>query len=240
MKLVGSIALVTGANGGLGLEIVNALVNAGTKKVYAAHIDKDVTKLKNIGSKVKLIQLDVTDDRQINDAVGLCSDVNLLINNAGVNYKTGLISAKNLNNARHELEVNYFGPLKMCRAFTPIIESNDGGMIVNIISSLAYVSIPEMGSLCASKAANRLLTQGVRAEVKSRGVHVMGVFPGSVKTEMVPLGMTMPDDVAKRIIEAINKNVEDLYPTKDATQMMLKLKSDPKAVELEYAKRLPK
>lgn len=240
MDLKNAVALVTGSNRGIGMEIVRALVGAGVKGVYAAMRDPAKGEALFADSRVTPVALDVTDEELIATAVESCNDVDLLINNAGVNLRTGFIAAKDLENARRELEVNYFGPFRMCRAFAPVLAANGGGMIVNVISSLAQVCIPEMGSLCASKGAYFLLTQGVRAELRANGTHVMAVFPGSVKTDMVPYGEAMPEDIAAAIVEAIGDEVEDLYPSDQARRMMMELKQDPKAVEREHAKRLPK
>ena len=240
MDLKNAVALVTGSSRGIGLEIVKALLAAGAGKVYAAMRDPAVGEALFADKRVTLVALDITDAELVASAASTCEDVDLLINNAGINLRTGFIAATDLANARRELEVNYFGPFRMCRAFAPVLASNGGGMIVNVISSLAHVCIPEMGSLCASKGACFLLTQGVRAELRANGTHVMGVFPGSVKTDMVPYGEAMPEDIAAAIVQAICDDEEDLYPSDLARRMMAGLKDDPKAVEREHAKRLPK
>ncbi len=72
------------------------------------------------------------------------------------------------------------------------------------------------------------------------GTHVMAVFPGSVKTDMAPYGKAMPEDIAAAIVQAIRDDEEDLYPSDQARRMMAELKEDPKVVEREHAKRLPK
>lgn len=240
MDLKNAVALVTGSSRGIGLEIVKALLAAEPKRVYAAMRDPATGAALFADSRVTPVALDVTDEKLIAAAANACEDVQLLINNAGINLRTGFIAATDLKNARRELEVNYFGPFRMCRAFAPVLAANGGGMIVNVISSLAYVCIPEMGSLCASKGAYSLLTQGVRAELRANGTHVMGVFPGSVKTDMVPYGEAMPEDIAAAIVQAIRDDEEDLYPSDQARRMMAGLRDDPKAVEREHAKRLPR
>ena len=87
------------------------------------------------------------------------------MNNAGINHHQGVLAATDLEAARAEMETNYFGTLAMCRAFAPVLKANGGGAVINMLSILARVNLPAMGSLCASKAAALSLTQCVRAEL---------------------------------------------------------------------------
>lgn len=162
MKIKDSIALVTGANRGIGKAFVDALLNMGAKKIYATA--RDVTALAELaaaeGERIVALQLDVTKPEMIDAAVKKAGDVTLLINNAGVAMYEGLISADDLKAARAEMEVNYFGPLNMIRAFAPSLAANGGGGVVNIASIASYVNFPALGSYSASKAAVHSLTQG--------------------------------------------------------------------------------
>src|SRR5207249_1180510 len=156
MNVTGSVALVTGANGGIGRALVAALLAAKAARIYAATRDPAATA---VPGTVPL-KVDVTTLEEVAAAVRAAPDVTLLINNAGVNFNTPLLKIASTDNARTEMEVNYFGTLAMCRAFAPMLARNGGGVIVNMLSILARVNLPLMGSLCASKAAALSLTQG--------------------------------------------------------------------------------
>jgi short-subunit dehydrogenase len=82
------------------------------------------------------------------------------------------------------MEVNYFGLLRMCRAFAPILAANGGGTLINVLSILSRVAHPAVGSYSASKAAAFSLTQAVRAELQAQGTRVIGVLPAYVATDM--------------------------------------------------------
>ena len=240
MDISNSTILITGANRGIGRRIVDSLLTAGAPRIHAGA--RDPAKLGALveNERIVPIALDVTRPEQVAAAAERCADVTLLINNAGVNRNRPLIAEPEaLDNARAEIEVNYLGTLSMCRAFAPVLKANGGGMIVNILSAIGRVSLPALGSYCASKAAEYSMTQGVRAELAAQGTHVMGVLPGAVDTDMTPGGDARPEDVAAAIVEAIADDVEDLYPDAMAQGLSEGLARDAKAVEKEMAAYLP-
>lgn len=185
-SVAGSVALVTGANRGIGAAFVQELLAAGAQRVYAAA--RNPQSLAEIAQKDKRIipvQLDITDDASVRAAAQQLKDVNFLVNNAGVSYNARIIAADDatdIGDARAEMEVNYFGLLRMCRAFAPTLAANNGGVLINVLSILARVASPIHGSYAATKAAAFSLTQSVRAELKHQGTLVIGVMPGYVET----------------------------------------------------------
>jgi NAD(P)-dependent dehydrogenase (short-subunit alcohol dehydrogenase family) len=185
MRLENAVALVTGANGGIGQYYIEALRIAGVARIYAGA--RNPNSLTEIVAKdpqrIIPISLDIVDEQSIIAAAEKCKDVTLLINNAGIGLLKSLISATDLKSARSEMEVNYFGTLAMCRAFAPVLKSNGSGAIVNMLSILGKVNFPMNASYSASKAAAILMTQGVRAELAAQGTLVVGVMPGTVDTE---------------------------------------------------------
>ena len=188
MEIKGSVALVTGANRGIGRSFVEALLARGAAKIYASA--RRPERLADLAERHKGIvvslKLDITQPADISTAARQCRDVQLLVNNAGINLQAGLIAANDLAAARAEMETNYFGPLAMCRAFAPILAANGGGAVVNMLSILARVNLPMYGSLCASKAAALSLTKGVRGELAKQGTLVVAVMPGAIDTRVVP------------------------------------------------------
>lgn len=244
MKIEGSIALVTGANGSIGKSFVEELISIGVAKIYACVRSAEaLAEINSLDTKVVVpIQLDITDKESISKAVACCQDVNLLINNAGVSFDKGFIAASDMTNARAEMEVNYFGTLSMCRAFAPILKVNNGGAIVNILSILAKVNVPLSGSYSASKAAALSLTQGIRAEVADQNTLVVAVMPATVDTELsknYPPPKVAPNMVAKASLQAVIDGIEDIYPGEQATTLAKQLVINPKEVEKQFAAFLP-
>ena len=245
MKIHGSVALVTGANRGIGRAFVEALIARGAKRVYATA--RDPAKLKDLEAahpdKIHVLTLDITKPAQVAAAASQAGDVNLLINNAGINRKKGLIAAPVLDDARDEMETNYFGTLSMCRAFAKILKHNGGGTIVNMLSIIARVSLPAYGSLCASKAAGLLMTQGIRAELSRHHTKVIAVMPGAVDTDMerdFEGPKENPADVANASLQAVEDQAEEVYPGGMAQGVSQGLATDPKAIEREFAAYLPR
>ncbi len=243
-NISGCVALVTGANRGIGREFVNALANRGAKKVYACARSTDgvADLVNNHPGAVEAIELDVTDHEQIAEVAQQCDDVTLLINNAGINRLNAFVAGDDISAARAEMETNYFGTMAMCRAFAGVLGQNGGGAIANILSILARVNLPMMGSLCASKAAGLSLTQGVRAETAKQGTLVLAVMPGAVDTDMsrdFPPPKMLPSEVAEQTLDALESGLEELYPGDMADGVSKGLDADPKGVEKDFAQYLP-
>lgn len=245
MKIEGSIVLVTGTNRGIGRNFVMAALDKGAAKVYACARDTNAVAdlFKAHGGKVVPVQLDVTKPEQVAAAAQKCGDVSLLINNAGANGAAGALSAKDMNESRREMEVNYFGLQSVCRAFAPMLKKNGGGAIVNMLSVVSRVNIPLLGSYCASKAAAWSLTQAVRAELAAQGTLVVGIFPGAVDTDMAK-GMDMPKlnpmDVAKIALDAVASGTEDVDVGEMSQGVAASvMNANFKAVEKQFAAYLP-
>jgi len=241
----GAVALVTGTNRGIGPETVKALLAAGAAKIYCGTRDqKKIAKLvASAPKKLVPLLLDITKPGEIAAAAKACPDVTLLVNNAGINFNTPLMGIAGTENTREEMEVNYFGTLAMCRAFAPILKKNGGGTIVNMLSILAHVNLPLMGSLCASKAASLSLVQALRAELAAQGTHVVGVLPGAVDTDMtkgVEVPKMQPAEVAQAIVHGLEYGLEEIYPGDMAAGVATGLALDPKAVEKQFAGYLPR
>jgi NAD(P)-dependent dehydrogenase (short-subunit alcohol dehydrogenase family) len=235
MDLHGSVALVTGANRGLGLAIVEALLQAGVAKVYAAARQPSAIAIPD--PRIVPLLLDVADPAQIAAAAGRAVDVQVLVNNAGVTAVQPLLDGSDPRGAELEMRVNYFGTLDMCRAFAPLLVSNGGGAIVNVLSILGRVPSPRLGGYSASKAAAVSLTQSIRAQLAASGTLVIGVLPGFIDTDMarrVTAPKLSPQAVANTIVEALLDGVEDVYPG-TAADIEQALRKDPKAVERQFA-----
>jgi len=236
MNIKGSVALVTGANRGIGEAYVAALQARGAGKIYAAVRDPSGY---SAPDGVEVITLDVTKPDQVEAAAKACGDVTLLVNNAGVNFNAPLFADDAMSNARTEIEVNYLGTLSMVRAFAPVLKANGGGCIVNMLSIIGRVNLPALGSYAASKAAEYSMTQGVRAQLAAQGTLVVGIMPGTVDTRMTPGGETKPPTVAEAALDAVEAGEEDVYPGGMAQGVSQGLAADAKAVEKDFANYLP-
>jgi len=248
MKIKDSIVFVTGSNRGIGKSYVKALLNHGAKKVYAGM--RDVGAFNQIASewpeqhrrKVEPVVIDITNEGHIRSAVAKAGDVDLLINNAGIANFAGLISADNLDAARQEMEVNYFGTLRVTRAFAPVLKKNGGGALVNILSVASLGNFPVLGSYSASKAALHSLTQGIRAELAAQGTQVFGVFPGPIETDMAKdfdMEKSSPDVISEGTLKAIEQDEENIFTDPMAVQFRKDYFADPKALEAQLSTFLP-
>ncbi|UXA13838.1 SDR family oxidoreductase [Mycobacterium sp. SMC-8] len=172
-------ALVTGANRGLGRRFAEQLVARGAK-VYAAARRPETIDLPGVVP----IPLDITDPESVHRAAELAPDVTVVINNAGVSTRAGLLDGP-LDDIRLEMETHYFGTLAVIREFAPVIERNGGGSILNVLSVLSWLHPPTSGAYSAAKAAGWAMTDAVRQELAPRGVHVAALHVGYMDTDMV-------------------------------------------------------
>lgn len=244
MLVKGKNVLVTGANGGIGSAFVKELLKRGASRVYAAARNTDsVSHLKQLDpERVVVVELNIIDAPQVARAANICSNVNILINNAGVNRGSWLTAPGGQEDVRDELEVNFFGTLAVCRAFAPKIEANGGGAIAIVSSIAGLVNMPVMGTYCVSKAAVHSMIQGLRGEFASKGITVNGIYPGPVDTRMtegLEAPKATPEQVAVVSIDGIENGAEDIFPDPMSQQVHTMLLADPKQVEKEFAKYLP-
>jgi NAD(P)-dependent dehydrogenase (short-subunit alcohol dehydrogenase family) len=209
MKIRDSVAFVTGANRGLGLVFAQELLGSGARKVYAAARHPDSITL----GGVERAALDVTDPDAIAAAARECTDVNLLINNAGISLWAGFLARGVVEAARSEMETNYFGPLLLSRAFAPVLGKNGGGAIVNVLSVLSWVAVPDAGTYSASKAAAWALTNWLRTGLREQGTQVVGVHAGLIDTDMASqrtLPKIKPGDVVRQVLSAIEAGRDEV------------------------------
>jgi NAD(P)-dependent dehydrogenase (short-subunit alcohol dehydrogenase family) len=241
MLVQNAVVMVTGANRGIGRAYVEALVQAGAKKIYATA--RQLDSLKDVvtiapGTIVPLA-LDIT---QVEAIAQQAADVEILINNAGVLGSGGLFTSDSIKTAQWEMDTNVFGTLYMVRTFSPILKRNGGGAIVNMLSIASIVNVPVFSSYSASKAALHSLTQGIRSELAKQGTQVIGVYPGPVDTAMaegVDLDKAAPIDVVNTVLQAIVADEEEVYPDVVAHNVLDSLHDGLKSVEKNFAGMLP-
>ena len=229
-----SVVLITGASGAIAQALIAELGVRGAKKIYAAA--RNTSGLAT-SERIVPLKMDVTSDDDVNKAAAAATDITILINNAGVNHNTAFLLAPDLSIAREEFECNYLAPLRVTRAFTSALIANKGA-VLNMLTILARVNLPLMGSYCASKAAALSLTQGLRAELGPRGVRVAAALPGAVDTRMtagLPIPKMSPADAAAEILDGFESGEEEIYVGDMARDLAEGLARDPKGVERQLA-----
>ncbi|MFI5952147.1 SDR family NAD(P)-dependent oxidoreductase [Cryptosporangium sp. NPDC051539] len=201
------IFLVTGANRGLGLSLVDEALRRGASKVYAGMRSP----LPHADPRVTAVQLDVTDPTDIAAAAARIDDLDVLVNNAGVSVTDQLEDRRALD---AHLAVNLYGPYAVTSAFLPHLIRAEGS-IVNVLSLGAIAPVPVMPSYAVSKAAAASLTQSQRALLLASGVSVHGVYAGPIDTDMIrdlDLPKTPADEVARAILNGFEAGAEDIFP----------------------------
>jgi NAD(P)-dependent dehydrogenase (short-subunit alcohol dehydrogenase family) len=229
-----SVVFITGATGAIARALSAELLARGAARIYAGA--RDVSGL-TATDRIIAVKMDVTSDDDVAKAAALAGDVTLLINNAGVNHNTAFLLAGDLSIAKEEIEVNYLAPLRVTRAFAPALIRNKGA-VLNLLTILARVNLPFMGSYCASKAAALSLTQGLRADLGPKGVRVVAVMPGAIDTRMTAV-LSIPKmttaDAAREILDGYEAGEEDIYVGEMAKGLAAGLAQDHKAVERQLA-----
>jgi NAD(P)-dependent dehydrogenase (short-subunit alcohol dehydrogenase family)/uncharacterized OB-fold protein len=241
--------LVTDGKTAVGQEIVRALIGAGADLVWVGHAEpwKKLPGLAELTAlpQVALLPLDLTDSRSVKDmAAEIGGKVDILINSAEVHRAHGIASRSGIEVARAEMDVNYFGLLRLAQEFGPAMRSRgaDGQSSaiawVNLLSVYALSNFPAHGTFSASKAAALSLSQCLRAEMRSGGVRVINVFPGPIDDEwnqMLPPPKLTPGALAKAVVKALKDGVEDVYPGDVAQEWLARWEENPKVLEKELS-----
>ncbi|MCK9901845.1 short-chain dehydrogenase [Parafrankia colletiae] len=238
MNIEGSVALVTGANRGLGARLVERLLDAGARRVYATARDpRSVAATVSTDPRVNVLALDVTDQSSVDAAAKTATDVTMLVNNAGVLGFGGALDG-DLDLFQRDVATNYVGLLRVSRAFVPVLTANAPGAIVNVLTLIALAPVGGMAGYCASKAAAHSATQSMRAELRGRGIEVIGAYPGGIDTDMlagVDADKAAPEVVAERIITGVAAGRTVIWPDDASAGAGSVYSTDPLALEVMLA-----
>ena len=209
MKIDNAIALVTGANRGIGLAFTRALLARGARKVYAGA--RDPSTVRQAG--VEPIRLDVTRPEDVAAAVARAGDVTLLINNAGVGHLGGFLAPDSEEVARRQLETNFFGMLRMSKAFAPVLAAHGGGALLNVLSIVSWMNGGQLAAYAASKSAAWSLTNALRHELAAQKTQVLALHMAFVDTDLVRAidgPKTSPQDIVKRALDGLEAGLDEV------------------------------
>jgi NAD(P)-dependent dehydrogenase (short-subunit alcohol dehydrogenase family) len=225
MKIAGSVALVTGANRGIGRRFAEELLQRGATKVYATARDPKRVDIPG----VEVLALDVTDADAVAAVAAAAPDVTLLINNAGISTGANLITG-DLAEIRREMDTHFYGTLGMVRAFAPVLARNDGGAILNVLSALSWFSYDGANAYAAAKAAAWSLTNGIRLELAGQGTQVTGLHLGAADTDMTAdyAGDKMdPAAVARIALDGVEQGRFEVLADEWSTHVKASLAAEP-------------
>ena len=181
MNVTDQIALVTGANRGIGRQFVLELLERGASKVYASARRPELLDFDD--SRVVPLRLDLLERESIAAAALVASDAAILVNNAGISTGASLVTG-DLGEIHREMDTHFWGTLDMIREFSPVLAANGPGAIINVLSALSWFASPGAGSYASAKAAEWNMTNDVRLELASQGTLVQGVFLGAADTDI--------------------------------------------------------
>jgi NAD(P)-dependent dehydrogenase (short-subunit alcohol dehydrogenase family)/uncharacterized OB-fold protein len=241
--------LVTDGKTALGQSLVQEMAAAKAEIIWVGYAEPwkkfaGFDELEKI-PQVTLVPLDVTDSKNVRElAAEIAGKVDIVVNNAEVHRSFGIANRQGVETARAEMDVNYFGLLRLAQEFAPAMRSRgaDGRSSavawVNLLSIYALANFPPHGTFSASKAAAHSLAQCLRAEMRPAGVRVVNVFPGPIDDEwnqLLPPPKLAPAALAKAIVGALRDGVEDVYPGDVAQEWLARWRDNPKALERELS-----
>jgi len=241
--------LVSDGKSALGQAIARALAAAGADLIWIGEAEpwKKVPGFEALRAlpQAKPVPLDVTDGRSVRELAGeIGGKVDIVVNTADCHRTFGIATRRGVETAQLEMDVNYFGLLRLAQEFVPALKAraSDGQANaiawVNVLSIFALSNYPPHGTYSASKAAALSLSQALRAELQSAGVRVINLFPGPIDDEwdqlLLPPKLS-PAAVAAALVGALKGSVEDVYPGDVAQDWLARHLDNPKALERELS-----
>jgi NAD(P)-dependent dehydrogenase (short-subunit alcohol dehydrogenase family) len=233
MKIENAVALVTGANRGIGLAFARELLARGARKVYVGA--RDPATVTQAG--VEALRLDVTKPEEVAAAAALAPDVTLVINNAGIAQPGGFLAVDSEATARRIFETNFFSMLSMSKAFAPILKNNGGGALLNVLSVASWVNGGELAAYSASKSAAWSLTNALRSELAAQKTQVLGLHMAYVDTDLTrgfDVPKTSAEEIVKRALDGLESGLDEVLAD-EITQQVKKGMTAPRPSYLPQA-----
>jgi NAD(P)-dependent dehydrogenase (short-subunit alcohol dehydrogenase family)/uncharacterized OB-fold protein len=241
--------LVTNGKSAVGQAIVRAVAAAGAELIWIGQAEPwkkapGFEALRELPQAAP-VALDVTDGRSVRELAGeIGGKVDILINTNDCHRTFSIASRRGVETAQMEMDVNYFGLLRLAQEFAPALKARaaDGAASaiawVNVLSIFAITNYPPHGTYSASKAAALSLSQGLRAELQTAGVRVINLFPGPIDDDWDQLEMPpkiSPASLASHLVEALKGSIEDVYPGDVAQDWLARHLESPKTLERELS-----
>lgn len=222
----GKIALVTGANRGIGKAILESLLAHGVTKIYAGvrNLDSAAPLVEQHGDRIVPVHVDLAKPETITAAAQTADDVQLVVSNAGVLKNATPLADDAIEALQFEIDINVFGLIRMAQSFAPVLKSNGGGAFVQLNSVASMKSFADFATYSASKAAAYSITQALRDLLDEQGTAVLSVHPGPIATDMADdAGLTEMAEpaslVGDGIVAALKAGEFHLFPDSMAKQI---------------------
>ncbi|MDC0836001.1 Short chain dehydrogenase [Geitlerinema sp. FC II] len=212
------IVFVTGASSGIGASCAKFFAEAGAKLILAARRSDRLETLaaelhRHHGTDVRILKLDVRDRQQVAETLATLpqnwQEIDILINNAGLSRGLDKLHEGNIDDWEEMIDANVKGLLYVTRAVVPGMVERDRGHIINIGSIAGRHAYPNGNVYCASKAAVRAITQGLKQDLLGTSVRVSEVDPGLVETEFSDVRFHGDTERAKKVYENLTPLTPD-------------------------------
>lgn len=227
MKIPDAVALVTGGNRGFGLALVNELLVRRARVVYAG--------IRTVGGAepdgAQVVKLDVTDQSSVDAAAEHCSDVTLLINNAGVaEVSRGALDPLYIDSVERMIQTNLYGIVRASQTFAPVIAGNGGGAIINVLSNVAWYAQDFNAAYSATKSAAWSFSNALRIALRDQSVQVLSLHVGFMDTDMaqgINIAKSDPRSIAAITLDALESGQEELMADEQSRVVKRGLVSEP-------------
>ncbi len=260
MEVSGKVFVVTGAGGGIGSQLVYALLARGASVAAVDLSQKSLDGLTNeYGGKLSTHVLDITDRNAVfalpDEVTNAHGQVDGLINCAGIIQPFVKVSELEFDAIERVMNVNFYGTLYTTKAFLPQLLARPEAYLVNVSSMGGFLPVPGQAVYGASKAAVKLLTEALYAELQGTSVHVSVVFPGATATDIsknsgvsMPgqaetaakqsIPMLAPDKVAEIIVKGMERGKPQIFTGSDSKLMNKLYRLNPVSATRFIARRM--
>ena len=228
----GKVALITGADGGIGQAITESFIHQGVTKIYAAVLNPSSVShlVQQYGEKIVPLPLDLLNSHSIAEVANKAIDVEIVVNSGGILKVSTPLDRDAINFLEQQFDVNVLGLIRLAQAFAPILKANGGGAFVQLNSVASLKSLSHFATYCASKAATYSITQALKETLGEQGTTVLSVHPGPIATEMGKAAgfeevAEPPSLVAEGIIKGLQAGDFHVFPDSMAKQIGAAYKS---------------
>jgi NAD(P)-dependent dehydrogenase (short-subunit alcohol dehydrogenase family) len=206
VEVAGKVVVITGGRRGLGAALVDEVIARGARKVYSTARSAYTDDRAEVITK----ELEVGSADSVQKLADIAGDAEIVFNNAGIFLPEPLLTGS-FQHITETFDINVFGPLRIARAFAPILAANGGGAIVNMHSVLSWLG--GSGAYGASKAAIWSVPNSLRVELTPQNTQVVGVHAGLIDTEMaagMALPKSTPAQIAKQIVDGLESGAVEV------------------------------